>query len=130
MEDLKVVELDPSTWDRGREFDIPTAKNPDSFISLSSKNGMCCLGFAAIQLCGATQDEIEMVGIPSECSNSVEWPEYLVEPGYEVDTELTKELIKINDREGLDDKNRVEQLNQALKEAKAPIRFSLREVKE
>jgi hypothetical protein len=112
---VEVVKLDPKTWDRGRG-------NLEE-VFLSGPNGMCCLGFAALQICGARLEDIKQRDAPVSALG-VRWPTYLLDGNW-CNTVLTNDLMRINDRVSAIDEERVKALNLAAIEHGAPIRFEL-----
>jgi hypothetical protein len=121
---MKIYEIDPGKWDRGRG---DGANNPA--VSLDGPGGMCCLGQVGV----AEGLRVGGYGLPAECP-SHKWEKlgltYLRDDGdgdgYAVDTSLTDNLVRANDDPDFSDIDRIYRLNSILEEANADWRFKLK----
>lgn len=110
---MRIVWLKRGTWDRGNGL------KHDVF--LLGDEGMCCMGFAAIEL-GATETDIWEAETWKNCGSSKlaerEDAADLAGHGYEL-------LYQLNDVAGLKDEDRVRLLNIELKQLGLGFRFEL-----
>lgn len=126
----KTIIVDCDLWNRGN------GENPEVTVALLNSHGMCCLGFAMLQLTDATEADITDVGEPGEIGWEFECPDYsplahreeyldavLGRYEYLVNSEFSESAIAINDDPEIDDRERMKRLRALAREHGLQFRF-------
>lgn len=114
---LKIVELDPATWDRGNGDRADVMGDDCSLdVLLLGPQGMCCMGFAALAE-GVDEADIDGRSTWRECAGTSL-------PARDGGRFL--KVYSINDKPGLSDRDRVDALNRELADMGEDFRFALK----
>lgn len=114
-EEKKKLIIDRSRWYRG------LGEERSALLRLSDGK-MCCLGFVGLA-CGYTPGQIGGRGDPQDVTHDLPslWPKELLEYGN--NSQLTADLVKVNDSPFMGDHEREEQIMQLLWKAGFDVEF-------
>lgn len=121
---MKELIIDRRTWRSGGDTqNTPHATGKGQTLLRNEFNYMCCLGFMCHQLGVPKKDLLDM-GQPSSLAGKYKLPGLLKKKdGKPIQTNLTKEAIKINDLESLTRKEREKRLTELFKKKGIEVIF-------
>lgn len=116
-----------SEWYRGKGWSY-------SALFRRSDGKKCCLGFCAIQLCEATEKQIEGLGSPhstvNRCNDPLTWPAGFIvgagtydNPLFKTNSALVCNIISVNDDLYIDEPQRESELTKLFAQLNIDVEF-------
>ena len=113
---MKEFTVSRKTWLRGEG-------SKDSSLFRPEDKKMCCLGFLGRELCGATEEQMELCDTPAETDPAINWIDGLLKNPGKYNSDAAHRLMEINDEECMDDEEREKLLTEEFAKLGIAVKF-------